>query len=54
MKPMMKLGIGAVLCGAGLFLLLSAQRSIVKDTDCEDCDEELQTVHDVIDEVEGD
>lgn len=55
MKPVVKLGIGAVLCGVGLFFILGAQRSILSGSECEDCDDELQAVKDEIsEEVEGD
>ena len=40
MKPVVRLGIGAVLCAAGLIFIMGAQRSLVKDAECVDCEDE--------------
>ena len=54
MSPAVKLGIGAVLCGLGLFFVLSGQKSLMAGAECDDCDEEIEAVKDQISEVEDD
>ena len=67
MKPVIKLGIGALLTGIGLVITFAAERQLIAERDCVDCedaktenpvhdlDEEIPSFLDQVDkEVEGD
>ena len=39
-KPGLRIGLGAVICLAGLYLVWSGEKAAIAEIDCEDCDEE--------------
>ncbi len=53
MKPVIKLGIGALLTGIGLVITFAAERQLIAERDCVDCEEEVKDnpVHDLDEDI---
>jgi len=43
MKPIIKLAIGAILTGVGLVVSFAAQKEMLAERECTDCDDEVET-----------
>ena len=50
-SPIVKLALGAILCAAGLIVVFGAERQLLNEADCEDCDEAEADVTTVADEL---
>lgn len=44
MKPLVKLAIGSILAGVGLVITFSAQREMLAERECTDCDDAEEPV----------
>ena len=53
MTALVKLGIGAAVTGIGLFITFSAERQLIAERECVDCDDEVteSPMENIVDEV---